>query len=100
MPGTETIAITIRVLALRSYKLTDKDLALIRQLCLPYKIISQDAGVSDIVTKKRVGRLAAKLKVENRAAIIVKALKLDLVTIDELTYREFDNGENTLRKNS
>uniref|UniRef100_A0A6H1Z7Q7 Uncharacterized protein n=1 Tax=viral metagenome TaxID=1070528 RepID=A0A6H1Z7Q7_9ZZZZ len=68
-------------------RLTVDDIELIKQLCLPSKIVSQNLSVGGI--RMRTFRLAGKLGVENRASIIVKALKLGLVSLDELTYREF-----------
>ena len=70
--------------------LTDKELELITQLCLPYKIIGQNMGVDGNSVRMRTSRLALKLGVENRASVIIKALKLGLITIDKLVYRSFD----------
>jgi DNA-binding NarL/FixJ family response regulator len=75
---------------LGEWYLTEKDLELIRQLCLPYKVISQNTGTHIITIRLRAIRIARKLGVENKASIIVKALRLGLITLDELVCREFD----------
>ena len=77
------------VLAVELDKITKEDVELIKRLCLPNKVIGLFFGEDVDTIGMRVMRLAAKLKVENRRAVIVKALKLGLVTVDELDYREF-----------
>jgi len=79
---------------------TEGDLVLIRQLCLPYKTSSLNMGLDVGALKMRVGRLCVKLGVENRTSIVVKALKLGLITIDELVYQEYDVGKNLLREDN
>ena len=66
-----------------------EDLELIKQLGLPSKIIAQRLGVPGAVIRMRVTRLAGKLGVENRTAIVIKAIGLGLVAPDQLLYREF-----------
>ena len=66
------------------YGLTDSDLALIKTLCLPNKVISQMFGDSPAAVSMQVTRIGAKLGVENRTAIVIKALRLGLITIDQL----------------
>jgi len=70
-------------------ELTDSELALIRQLCLPDKIISANLGITHMGIRNRVVRIGAKLGVENRTAIVIKALRLKLVKIDQFSPREF-----------
>lgn len=88
MPSPEITKIAERILAKASKELTPKELALIKQLCLPNKIIAQNLNIEVPTVKMRVARLATKFGAETRAAIMVKALKRGLVTIDELAYRE------------
>ena len=80
--------------------LTNGDLDFIRQLCLPYKIIGQNMKLDNPAIRMRVSRLAVKLGVETRTALVVKAVKLGLVHIDELAFREFDSEKNLLHKES
>jgi DNA-binding NarL/FixJ family response regulator len=82
---------TTRAKALSTPKAVDitaHDLALIRQLCMENKVIAQNTRTSEQVVKNRVNRLATKLGVENRTAIVIKALKLGLLALSELAYRE------------
>lgn len=74
------------------YKLTDSDLELIKLLCLPDKIIGERLGISRAAVSMQLTRISAKLKVENRTAVVVKALGLDLVSIKQLDFRSF-NGK-------
>lgn len=74
------------------YKPTDSDLALIKQLCMPDKIVSQNLGILPGAVSMRITRLSIKLGVENRTAIVVRALGLGWLTIDQLAYRIY-NGE-------
>lgn len=69
--------------------ITDKDLELIKQLCLPYKIACQNLGIKQGALKIRVHRLLGKMGVETRTALVIKAIKLELVSIDELSLREY-----------
>lgn len=69
--------------------ITDKDLELIKQLCLPYKIICQNMELNQGTVRLRVKRLISKMGVESRTALVVKAIKLGLVSIDELPMREY-----------
>ncbi len=79
----------VEELTQRRYVITNKELELALLLCLPCKIISGRLGLADAITRKRVARLLAKFEVENRTSLIVKLLKLDLIGIDQLVYREF-----------
>lgn len=69
--------------------LTDSDLELIKQLCLPNKVISQSLGISPAAVSMQVARISVKLGVENRTAVVVRALELNLITIDQLMYRNY-----------
>lgn len=71
-------------------QITDSDLKLIKQLCLPNKIISVNLGISSAAVSMQVTRIGDKLGVENRTAIVVKALGLGLVYTDQLIYRSYD----------
>lgn len=73
--------------------LTDADLELVKQLCLPDKIACQNLGILPGATSMRITRLSAKLGVENRTAIVVRALELGLVTIDQLVYRNYGEAD-------
>ena len=75
---------------------TDSDLELIKHLCLPDKVVSQVLATSHVAVRRRISRVGIKLGVENRTAMIVKALKLDLITIDQLVYRDYGKA-NLLR---
>ena len=76
-------------------ELTAFDLVLIKQLCLPHKIICANIGISHGALRVRLNRLMQKLGVENQRALLVKALQLHTISIDEIVYREF-NGKATL----
>ena len=76
-------------------RITASDLELIWQLCLPHKIICQKMGISHTALRARIRRLMQKMGVENQRALIVKALHLQLISIENLTYRSF-NGEANL----
>ncbi len=69
-------------------RLSEKDMELIKLLCLPNKIISHNMGVSPEGIGMHIGRLIGKFGVENRTGVIVKALQLGLVGLGELQYRQ------------
>lgn len=75
------------------YNITDSDLELITLLCLPAKVIGKHLGLEHATVRTRIKRLSGKLMVENRASIIVKALELNLVTLNQLVYRRYDGTE-------
>lgn len=75
-------------------KASEADLELIKLLCLPNKIISLSLGVSPKAISMHITRLGVKFEVENRRAIIVKALEFGLVTVDQLVYRRFNGTAN------
>ena len=56
---------------------------------MPYKVISERTGMDSGAVSMGVTRLLAKFEVENRMALVVKLIKLGLVNIDQLVYREF-----------
>ena len=70
-------------------KISEADLVLIRQLCLPDKIIGRNLEISPAAVSMRITRIGVKLGVENRTAVVVKALELGLLTIDQLIYRDY-----------
>lgn len=71
------------------HSVTAKEAELFPLLCLPYKVISERTGMDSGAVSMGVTRLLAKFEVENRMALIVKLLRLGLVNIDQLVYREF-----------
>jgi DNA-binding CsgD family transcriptional regulator len=81
-------ATTLSTPKIRALELTTDEMALIKQLCLPNKIISQRMGIAVPAVKMRIARLAAKFGAETRTAIIVKALALGLVAYSDMVYRE------------
>ena len=98
---TEQVMEKARVVnVLMPAQLTVGDLDFIKMLCLPYKIIGQSTGLDNPAIRMRVSRLAVKLGVETRTAIVVKAIKLGIVQIDEMAFREFDGQKNPLHKES
>lgn len=70
--------------------ITDSDVELIKCLCLPNKTIASTLSIPSTAIGMKLARLAIKMKVENRTTIVIKALKLGIITIDQLVYREFD----------
>lgn len=70
------------------YKLTDVDIELIKHLGLPNKAICLRFHLTTYNVGVLIARLATRLGVENRTAIVIKALNLGLVTVDELRYRK------------
>lgn len=78
-------------------KLDSLDIELLAHVCLPDKITSSKLSISADTIRKRVERLKLKFGVENRASLVVKAVKLGLVPISALQYRELD-GQNILRE--
>ena len=70
--------------------LTNPDLELVKLLCLPDKVIALEIGISYSAVSMRITRIATKLGVENRTAIVVRALELGLVSIDQLVYRNLN----------
>jgi len=73
----------------RIYGLTDSDLELIKQLCLPYKIICQNLEINEGALNMRVKRLLQRFGVENKRALIVKVIQTGLVSVNDFDYRIF-----------
>lgn len=71
------------------YGLTDSDLELIKQLCLPYKIICQNLEITEGALNMRVKRLLQRFGVENKRALIVKIIQIGLVSVNDFDYRIF-----------
>jgi len=89
----------LQVVAQHENGISDSDLELIRLIGLPNKIIIQRVGMigfSEKAISMRLTRIAVKLGVENRTAIVIKALSLGIVTIDQLRYRKFNGNETNL----
>ncbi len=72
--------------------LTKEDLAILGLVCLPYKEIGARMGTTESCVKMHIHRLMTKLGVENRAALVVKIIVLELKLPSDMVYREFDNG--------
>jgi len=66
--------------------LTPRELEVLRRLALGHtnKEIAAELCISDETVKTHIGKVLAKLDVENRAQAIVAALKRGLVTLEEL----------------
>jgi len=77
------------------FRLADSDLELIKHLCLPEKIICEKFGISRAAISMQLTRISVKLGVENRTAVVVKALGLGLVTVDQLVYRDYNGKANS-----
>jgi len=71
----------------KTVHITERDLALIRQICLPYKVLCESMGISHGNLRFRVTILVRKFGVENRTSLAVKAIKMGLVRPDEFQYR-------------
>ncbi len=76
-------------------KVSEVDLELIKRLCLSYKEIGADLQIPATTANERIARLIVKFGVESRTAVVVRALKLGLVTVDQLIYRNY-NGRTDL----
>lgn len=75
--------------------LSNSDLRLVKLLCLPNKVIADNLGVSSAnAVGVLISRIGDKLFVENRTAIVVRALRLGLISIDQLVYRSYNGGTN------
>jgi len=66
--------------------LTQRELEVLRRLALgrTNREIGSELFISEETVKTHIGRVLAKLQVENRAQAIVAALKRGLVTLEEL----------------
>ena len=74
---------------LESPTLTEDQLRLLSRLCMPQKLVCRELGIDIWALKARTRRLMAKFGVENQRALLVKALRLGLVDLDSIDYREF-----------
>ena len=79
--------------------ITDEELALIKLVGLPNKIIGIRLGTSPFVIGNRIQKLCEKLRVENRTGLAIMALTTGLVTVYELIYRVSVGDEIRGRKN-
>ncbi len=75
------------------YGITATEIEMIKQLCLPYKIIAGNMEMSQTALSSRIWRICAKLGVENQRALIIKALGLGMVNVTDFTYREYDGKD-------
>lgn len=69
--------------------LSDSELELVKQLCLPHKIVCQNLGINEGALNMRVKRLAQRFGVENKRALIVKIIQLGMVPVNDFDYRVF-----------
>lgn len=69
--------------------ITASDIELIIRLGLPNKVIAIQINSTETAIRMKVTRIAAKLRVENRTAIVIQALILGIVTIQQLKYRNY-----------
>lgn len=90
--GNVSVLPSPQVMAQQERQISDSDLGLIKQLCLPNKIISGNLEISPAAVSMQITRIGDKLGVENRTAIVIKALKLGLVNLDQLVYRSYNGG--------
>lgn len=74
-------------------QLSDDEFQLLKQLCLPNKVVCQNLKINSGALRMRVARLLVKVGVENRRALIIKALRLRLVTVSSFMCREFRVGD-------
>lgn len=79
---------------LKAYKLTKSEVELISMIGLPDKIICVKFDILRGALSMRLTRIAIKLGVESRVAILVKALKLGIVAPKQLQYRDYEKPIN------
>lgn len=92
---TQRTSLEFDVLRVQYKKLlSDSELELIKLLCLPSKVISERLGIPSDSIRMSVSRIGIKLGVENRTSIVVRALELRLITLQQLVYRYYET-ENT-----
>lgn len=72
--------------------ISDTDMELIKLLGLPDKVISVAMDLNHGAVRMKITRLAIKLGVENRTAIVIRSLSLGLITPAQLVFRNFDVG--------
>ncbi len=70
--------------------MTANELELVKLLCLPQKLACDKLGISDNAFRCRTTRLMRKYGVENQRALIVKMVKIGILPIESIEYRDFD----------
>ncbi len=65
-------------------KLTQRELEVLKLLCLSDKDIAKRLIISPRTVKSHVHKLLDKLVCENRQKALIKALKLKIISIDEV----------------
>lgn len=71
----------------RQFRLPPDDIALVKQICLPYKVIASNMGLELGNIKMKVKRIMELLGVENRASLVVKAIRIGLVAEKDFVVR-------------
>jgi NarL family two-component system response regulator LiaR len=81
-----SVASLVRQAAAQTDTLTDRETDVLRHLARgsSNKDIADALGIGDETVKTHVANVLSKLQVENRAQAIVQALRLGLVTLEEL----------------
>jgi len=69
--------------------LTEEQLELLTKLCIPQKVLCQEMGLSALALQARIRRLQVRFGVENQRSLLVKALRLGIVSLESMEYREF-----------
>ena len=69
--------------------LTDEQLELLTKLCIPQKVLCQEMGLGKVALQARIRRLQIRFGVENQRALLVKVLRLGIVSLESISYREF-----------
>ena len=69
--------------------LTVEQVELLTKLCIPQKVLCQEMGISGLALQARINRLLVRFGVENQRALLVKVLKLGIVRLESVEYREF-----------
>jgi DNA-binding NarL/FixJ family response regulator len=68
----------------RNGKPTETELSIIKLLYLPNKVIGQRIGITGNGVTIRIQRLMDRVGVENRTALVIKALKENWIGIEDL----------------
>ena len=69
--------------------LTEEQLELLTNLCIPQKVLCQEMGLSELALQARIRRLVVRFGVENQRALLIKMLKLGVISLESIKYREF-----------
>ena len=64
--------------------LTEREKQVLKLLCLPNSEIAQRLCITAITVKSHVRNIFNKLVCENRQRALIKALKLKIISIDEV----------------